>query len=297
MRWTSEPSNCVEELCDAGLTNTADLPLSGERCLPNSPMGLEFPLTEIYPSGTWRGDPINENDRYDTAPHKPVKLPTPVGVFETQSVREVSATRSPSAIILDLLRSCRVSRKRARRPSCLDGALESLESRRIMNIIKADSFLVARCPGKLLNPLLDKWNIEKSLSLPVLGLPARWKGIQAAVEYLRLLDANTLDHIPRRLGYLLLYLNYKQLCEKSVEHYPLIPGKSKMTSLLVCILDHYHDDPLREEPPQTRRNRLTTYHLRRGQWWWRLASNYGVGVCLTADNGLMKLLYVILHSQ
>lgn len=296
------------------MSDVANPPSAAPEHLPDSFMGLQFPLTEIYPSEPWREDLTNENGYYGAMSEKPVEIQTPesgvcfssaglldgpqgdgmfmsdigfgteryrtgclgndtgalsrteitsspvtictpeldaeisydtpsticvetppviekppVEGFKTPNTHEVSKTSSPGDIILDLLRSCKISRKRARRPSSHDASLESLDDRRMMNVIKADSLLLTQNPEKLLKPLLDKWDIDKSLSLPVLGLPARWKGVQAAVDYLRLLDAapqeSGLDPIPRRLGHMLLYLNYKELCEATEEHYPLIPGK------------------------------------------------------------------------
>ncbi|KAJ5640293.1 uncharacterized protein N7484_008155 [Penicillium longicatenatum] len=198
--------------------------------------------------------------------------------------------------------SCKVSIRRARRARCSSAPLESLNDQRIVRILEVDSLLVAQDPGKALRPLLDKWDINKSLDLPALGLPSRWKGIQAAVDYLRLLDAGPkksgLDSIAERLGHVLLFLNYKELC-KNPEKNSRLPGKTQTTSVLESILDCYTDDSRLSNPRQSRRNRITTYHLRRGKWWWRLAGNYGIGLFLTADSSLMEKMcnYTFIEPQ
>ncbi|KAJ5982688.1 serine-proline rich protein [Penicillium sp. IBT 35674x] len=212
--------------------------------------------------------------------------------FGTTSPTKPAETNSPDQTILCLLRSCKVSIRRARRARCPSVPLESLNDHRIMRILELDSLLIAQDPGKALRPLLDKWDINKSLGLPALGLPSRWKGIQAAVDYLRLLDAGPeksgLHPIAERLGHVLLFLNYKELCKNPENHYSRLPGKSQTTSVLESILDCYTDDSRLSNPRQSRRNRITTYHLRRGEWWWRLAGNYGIGLFLTADSSLMR---------
>lgn len=223
--------------------------------------------------------------------------------FGATSPTKPAEMNSPDQTILCLLRSCKVPIRRARRARSSraplarrarrsKAPLESLNEHRLMKILEVDSLLLAQDSGKILRPLLDKWDINQSLNLPALGLPLRWKGIQAAVDYLRLLDAGPeqsgLDPIAKRLGQVLLFLNYKELCKKSENYCSRLPGKSQATSVLESILDCYTDDSRLSNLRQSRRDRITTYHLRRGEWWWRLAGNYGIGLLLTADKFLMN---------
>ena len=63
------------------------------------------------------------------------------------------------------------------------------------------------------------------LDLQALGLPVIWKGIQGAVTDLRILDVDEtsrfLDPIAKRIGQVLLYINYEELCKHPKEYFPL----------------------------------------------------------------------------
>ncbi|KAJ6016368.1 serine-proline rich protein [Penicillium herquei] len=204
---------------------------------------------------------------------------------------KAAETNSSAQTILGLLRSCRVPVKSSRRAQCASKALKGLNDHQIMKILQVDSLLIAQNPEKMVRPLLDKWDTHKSLNLSTLGLPLQWKGIQAAVNYLRLLDSDAktshLDPIAKRVAQVMLHLNYNELCETPEGHCSLLPGKSKKTSVLEAIIGCYPDDPRISNSQQARHDRITTFHVRRGEWWWRLARNFGAGLLFTADNSLM----------
>lgn len=148
----------------------------------------------------------------------------------------------------------------------------------------------------MLQPLLGEWDKNTLLDLHPLGLPVLWKGIQGAVNYLRILDVDDtsrfLDPVAKRIGQVLLYINYEELCKRPKEYCPPSTSKPTVTHVLNCILDAYTDDPRISMSPQSRRNKISGYHVRRGRWWWRLAGTLGVGMLLIADSSLMSIMCV-----
>lgn len=146
----------------------------------------------------------------------------------------------------------------------------------------------------MLQPLLGAWDKNTLLDLHPLGLPVLWKGIQGAVNYLRILDVDDtsrfLDPVAKRIGQVLLYINYEELCKRPKEYCPPSTSKPTVTHVLNCILDAYTDDPRISMSPQSRRNKISGYHVRRGRWWWRLAGTLGVGMLLIADSSLMSIM-------
>lgn len=122
----------------------------------------------------------------------------------------------------------------------------------------------------------------------VLGLPEVWEGIEGAVNYMRVLDADLenrsiLRPLSRRFAQIYLDLNYEALSANG-DH------------AVARVLDAYHDDPNLAKRTAFRRNRFSTIHVRRGRWWWRLATSLGFGLILVTDDMLIKTLYVFLPS-
>lgn len=188
-----------------------------------------------------------------------------------------SIANSSTQVVLHLLRSCGIS----------------LEDTRIRRILEAERHILAQDIDGMLRPLFDHWDKYKSLDLHALGLPVQWKGIQAAVDYLRVLDADErapyLGTVARRIGQVLLYFNYEELC-KYPEKYCPPSSKPNVTYVLNCILHAYPDDFRILKSRQCRRDKITGYHVRRGRWWWRLAGNLGVGILLAGDSYLMSIM-------
>lgn len=184
-------------------------------------------------------------------------------------------------VALRILQSCRVS----------------LEFHRVQKIIEAEAHLLSQNTDSMLSPLFNYSDGRDYLGLPTLGLPVQWKGIRAAVDYLRVLDTDEktpfLSPIGRRIGQVLLYFNYEELRKHPGEYCSPCPSKRRATEILNSILNAYHDDVRISMPPQCRRNRITGYHVRRGRWWWRLAGSLGAGILLIADSQLMSVMYVL----
>lgn len=131
---------------------------------------------------------------------------------------------------------------------------------------------------------------EKNACMPirqVLGLPEVWEGVEGAVNYFRVLEADMEDlsklgPLARRFAQIFLYLNYEMLymdCRDTV---------------ISRVLDACHDDPNIAQTRDFRRNRFSGVHVRRGRWWWRLAASLGFGILLVADDQLIRTLYVCL---
>ena len=202
--------------------------------------------------------------------------------------RSGQAKTTPVAIksnpaILHLLRSCESSQGHV------------LEEKRIQRVLEAAAHLAIPDPCEMLRPILSNCGNNMSLGLHALGLPPVWKGVQGAVDYIRVLDADekdrSLDPIARRIAQVLLYFNYEELCKW--EEFGG-PSKSKLnaTRVLDRILDEYSDDPRISKPRQARRNKISGYHMRRGKWWWRLAATLGVGILLVGDSSLTSIMCV-----
>lgn len=172
----------------------------------------------------------------------------------------------------------------------------TLGNDKIRQILKAEAHLLPQDLDSMLGPLLDHWDQSGSLDLHALGLPVQWKGIQAAVDYLRVLDTDAktpyLNPVAKRIGFVLLYLNYEELCRYPAKYCSTAPSKRPASDILKCILRAYRDDPRMAEPEKSRRNKITTYYVRRGKWWWMLAGNWGVGILLAGDSSPHDVMYV-----
>lgn len=169
----------------------------------------------------------------------------------------------------------------------------TLDDKRIQGIIDVSALpLLAEDLDKTLPPLVGHWSLYQSLEFPVLGLPAQWRGIDAAADYLRVLDQDQkspyLNPIAKRIGQVLLYFNYEELCRHSTEGLSCSSRRANTTHILDKILATYRDDPRRSNSLQCRRNRITGYHVRRGKWWWRLAGTLGVGILLLGNTSLVN---------
>lgn len=156
-----------------------------------------------------------------------------------------------------------------------------LNNKQIRRIIKAGACLLTQDPFKILRPLLNDAD-NTSSSLKKLGLPDEWKGINGAVNYLRVLDEDKakkkmLDLMAKRITQILFYLNYESLRKKGEPN------------VVTRILDAYHDDPNKSKPKEVRQKNFHTYHLWLGRWWWRLAAWLGLGILLVADDVAMNM--------
>ncbi|KAJ5998184.1 hypothetical protein N7522_009844 [Penicillium canescens] len=172
--------------------------------------------------------------------------------------------------------------------SC-DATLNDIRVQRILHV--SANPLIAEGLEQTLWPLLGHWNLSESLDVSALGLPVQWRGIGAAANYLKLLDSDGkpshLNPIAVRLGQVLLYFNYEDLCRNRNKLTHRTSDKADKTHVLNNILEEYQDDPLLNKGEQVRRNRVTGYHLRRGKWWWRIAGTVGVGILLLGNTSLV----------
>lgn len=101
-----------------------------------------------------------------------------------------------------------------------------------------------------------------------------------------------LDPIAKRIEQVLLYFNYKELCKHPEESCPPSTSKQNATRVLNRILDAYPDDPRISMSRQSRCNKISGYHVRRGRWWWKLAGTLGVGILLISDSSLISTMCV-----
>jgi hypothetical protein len=223
---------------------------------------------------------------------EPISLAGRLSAIQAESMNELVSTRgdhpvapmtlgSAEQTLKYLLRSCDATLDENRAQGVLDASAHSL---------------LAEDLGQILHPLFDHWNSHKSLELPALGLPLQWRGIYAAADYLRILDDDEnspyLNPIAKRIGQVLLYFNYEELCRHPNKHPSCSSSKANTTQVLNSILAAYQDDPRYSKSMQCRRDRVAGYHVRHGRWWWRLASTLGVGILLLGNTSLVNSMYV-----
>lgn len=162
------------------------------------------------------------------------------------------ATKS-NQTTLHLLQSCKFDQ------GCV------LEEEQIQRILEAEVHLATQDPCRMLQPLLGEWNSKVLLSLHALELPALWKGIQGAVDYLRILDTDDkkqfLDPIAKHIGQVLFYFNYKELCKRLEDSCPPSTSKQNTTCVLNGILDAYPDDSCISMSQQSCCNKISGYHV------------------------------------
>ncbi|KAJ0418854.1 hypothetical protein BJY00DRAFT_302509 [Aspergillus carlsbadensis] len=155
---------------------------------------------------------------------------------------------------------------------------DTLSSKEISHIIKAWDFLLPRGPLACVQELPEK-NASMSIR-QVLGLPEVWKGIEGAVNYFRVLEANkdglsTLGPLAKRFAQIFLYLNFEML---SMDGHGTVVNR---------VLDACHNEPI-AQPREFRRDRFSSTHVRLGRWWWRFAASLGFGILLVADGDLIQ---------
>lgn len=170
-----------------------------------------------------------------------------------------------------------------------------LDNKKVREILQADARLLSPDPSLRLRLLVERWDANVSQSRHALGLPKEWNGLNAAVDYVQLLDSGKgLDPIAARIAYVLLYLNYKNLCRHPEKFCPRPRARSERNESLIlnCILDLYRDDPKLCWGNQNRRNRITGGLLRKAAWWWRLAATLGLGLLLIAGDELINEMWV-----
>ena len=144
-----------------------------------------------------------------------------------QSQMTPVATRSNQKII-HLLQSCEFGRG------------DVLEQKRIQKVLEAEVRLLIKDPCGMLQPLLGAWDKNTLLDLHPLGLPVLWKGIQGAVNYLRILDVDDtsrfLDPVAKRIRQVSLFINYEELCKRPKEYCPPSTSKPTVTHVLTVSL-------------------------------------------------------------
>lgn len=206
-------------------------------------------------------------------------IPKHVGLEESRGV-----AIAPNVAAERLLKGCKFGERKM-----------SLDDGQLRKVLKAATQLLPCDAAGILRPLLDHWRDNWSHGRHPLGLPTGWIGLGAAVNYIRTLDSHEgLDHIAERVAYLLLYLNYQELRAHPEEYCPRPRARKERneTYILNCILDSYHDDPKLSSDYRVRRNRITGIFMRKGAWWWKLATSFGVGILLVGDDKLMSEMYV-----
>ncbi|KAL4891358.1 hypothetical protein BDV59DRAFT_194325 [Aspergillus ambiguus] len=178
------------------------------------------------------------------------------------------------------LQCCRF-REKKKKDSPSDEDWGTLGSKQISHIIKAWDYILPQGSIVCVRELPEK-NASMSVR-QVLGLPEVWEGIEGAVNYFRVLEADkdglsTLGPLARRFAQIFLYLNFEMLS---------MDGDGTVVNR---VLDACHDEPNIAQSRESRRNRFSGIHVRRGRWWWGFAASLGFGILLVADSQLIQAL-------
>ncbi|KAF9883534.1 hypothetical protein FE257_003367 [Aspergillus nanangensis] len=155
------------------------------------------------------------------------------------------------------LQCCRIrdedgekKKKKTRKDSPNDQDWDTLSSEGISRIIKAWDFLLPRHPLVCVRELPEK-NASMSIR-QVLGLPEVWKGIEGAVNYFRVLEADkdglsTLGPLAKRFAQIYIYLNYEML------------SMDGCRTVVNRVLDACHSEPI-AQPRESGRDRFSSTH-------------------------------------
>lgn len=271
-------------------------PSPGESILGSKPHTMKVPHSPIIP---WNADkgascyptPPSYDDETSSMGVRSILLESgSITVSRTENINEPVYTNAGESSASMMLAHTVQNVKRLLF-SC-DSTLNEIRVQRILHV--SANPLIAENLEQMLRPLLSHWNFHQSLDVSALGLPAQWRGIGAAANYLRILDFHREPSITTRFGQVLLYFNYEELCRDQNKLTRRTSLKADKTDVLNYILEVYHNDPNLEKGEKFRRNRITGYHLRRGKWWWRIAGTLGVGILLLGNASLVHDMYVFL---
>jgi hypothetical protein len=262
--------NVIDEILGvAGLIHTPEVAES-ERVMSFETSSTEINAVSCYPTPS--------SDGLDSP--RPQEMPTRSDFPRTSDHRRVNG------------RNIQRQRKKAGARIKLDpiakallkGYNSKLNDEAIRKVLIAEACVL---PPNLqaLRSLSDQWHNNVSQGQHALGLPTEWVGIQAAWNYVKELEAKTLDPMAENIAYLLFHFNYKELCRRPKKYCPRPPNthERSTTHVLNCIIEAaYPDDGFRGlEGDQLRRQ--LGYIIRKGQWCWQVVASLGSGVLLRGE--------------
>jgi hypothetical protein len=262
--------NVIDEILGvAGLIHTPEVAES-ERVMSFETSSTEINAVSCYPTPS--------SDGLDSP--RPQEMPTRSDFPRTSDHRRVNG------------RNIQRQRKKAGARIKLDpiakallkGYNSKLNDEAIRKVLIAEACVL---PPNLqaLRSLSDQWHNNVSQGQHALGLPTEWVGIQAAWNYVKELEAKTLDPMAENIAYLLFHFNYKELCRRPKKYCPRPPNthERSTTHVLNCIIEAaYPDDGFQGlEGDQLRRQ--LGYIIRKGQWCWQVMASLGSGVLLRGE--------------
>lgn len=215
----------------------------------------------------------------------------------------LSPTNTSEKIVYSLLKSC-VFGKRRRKGWSSGEKCETQENieegvqltdEHAREILELGPLLFSCDPCETLKSVLQNWVENQSRYQHCLGIPTGWRGINTAAEYFIKLRSNEItDPIADRVAELLLFINYKDMCERPEDFCPWPRRKTERNSTYVlnCIIEaipHYFHD---QQSPDSRRDSISHY-ICYGGWWWKISYVLGIGLWLLGDEELFRIMYVL----
>ncbi|BCR83586.1 uncharacterized protein ACHE_10988S [Aspergillus chevalieri] len=209
------------------------------------------------------------------------------------------ATESDGTVYL-LLKTCAFGKKmrkgwnkqkRLEIQECTEEEVR-LSDEHVREVLRAEAQLVCHNPCETIRSGLQNWVENESRKLHALGIPTRWRGIEAAAEYFIELRSNTIaDPVSVRAAELLLFINYKDMCKRPADFCPRPRGKNERKSsyVLNCIIEGIPNYFGRHQSLESRRDNISNI-VRYGGWWWKLSRELGIGLLLLGDDELFRIM-------
>ena len=198
-----------------------------------------------------------------------------------------------------LLRECvferKTKKKKGRKRTDLvqeDVEEVRLDDTHVREVIDAGNrlFRADRC-GALWSRV-QTWTASESRGQHALGIPSKWRGIEAAADYFTKLRSKKItDTVSSRVAELLHFINYHDMCKRPMDFCPRPPkkGEDKETHVLNCIVETIPDYFKQGLPLDKRRDKVSNV-IRYGRWWWRLSHWLGVSILLLGDDELFQMM-------
>ncbi|RAL04897.1 uncharacterized protein BO80DRAFT_431482 [Aspergillus ibericus CBS 121593] len=141
--------------------------------------------------------------------------------------------------------------------------------------------------------VVETWIASESRGQHALGIPSKWRGIEAAAEYFTELHSKKItDPVSSWVAELLHFINYHDMCKRPMDFCSRPPkeGEDKIeTHVLNCIVEAI-PRYFKQDLPLDKRRDMVSNVIRYGRWWWRLSHWLGVSILLLGDDELFQMM-------